>query len=106
MIGILVYLVFLAGAARVLLSLAARSKALAIGLAAVFLTLLVHSLFYAGFFEDPITWGVLALAAAALAAHREREKTGDGRGTAEEIGTLDASSLDRPARLAVDRVES
>ena len=105
-IGILVYLVFLAGAARALFSLAGRSRALAIGLAAVFLTLVVHSLFYAGFFEDPITWGVLALAAAALAAHREREKTGDGRGTAEEIGTLDASSLDRPARLAVDRVES
>jgi hypothetical protein len=101
-----VYLVFLAGAARGLLSLAARNRALAIGLAAVFLTLLVHSLFYAGFFEDPITWGVLALATAALAADREPDEVGDGTGTAEEIATLAASPLDRPAPLAVDRVES
>jgi putative inorganic carbon (hco3(-)) transporter len=105
-IGILVYLVFLAGVARSFLSLAARSRALAIGLAAVFLTLLVHSLFYAGFFEDPITWGVLALAAAALAVYRECEETGDGGGTAEQIVTLAASPVDRPTRLAVDRVES
>jgi O-antigen ligase len=105
-IGILIYLVFLVGATRAFLSLAARSRALAIGLAAVFLTLLVHSLFYAGFFEDPITWGVLALAAAALAAYREREEAGDGTGTAEEIATLAASPVDRPTRLAVDRVES
>jgi len=105
-IGILVYLVFLSGAARALFSLAGRSRALAIGLAAVFLTLVVHSLFYAGFFEDPITWGVLALAAAALATDPARDETGHGTGTTEEIATLDASPLDRPARLAVDRVES
>ena len=30
-------------------------------------TLFVHSLLYAGFFEDPLTWGVVGLAAAALA---------------------------------------
>jgi putative inorganic carbon (HCO3(-)) transporter len=105
-IGILVYLVFLAGAARAFVSLAARRRALAIGLAAVFVTLLVHSLFYAGFFEDPITWGVLALAAAALATFRGRDVVGDGTGTAEEIATLAPSPLDRPAPLAVDRVES
>jgi hypothetical protein len=29
--------------------------------------LVVHSLLYAGFFEDPLTWGVVGLAAAALA---------------------------------------
>ena len=104
-IGLLVYLVFLAGAARSFAGLAARSRTLAIGLAAVFLTLVVHSLFYAGFFEDPITWGVLALAAAALATFRT-SATGDGTGTAEEVGTLAASPLDRPAPLAVDRLES
>jgi hypothetical protein len=27
----------------------------------------VHSFLYAGFFEDPLTWGVIGLAAAALA---------------------------------------
>jgi O-antigen ligase len=106
LIGIAAYVFFLTGAARAFLSLAARSRALAIGLAAVFLTLVIHSLFYAGFFEDPITWGVLAVTAAGLAAYREGGASGDGAGTAEEIATLDPSPLDRPARLAVDRVES
>jgi hypothetical protein len=30
----------------------------------VLLALFVHSLLYAGFFEDPLTWGVLGIAAA------------------------------------------
>jgi O-antigen ligase len=105
--GILVYLAFLAGAARALLSVASRARVLGLGLAAVFLTLLIHSLFYSGFFEDPITWGVLAVAAAALAAPRLRpEADGDGAGTAERIATLGRSPVDRPSPLAVDRVES
>ena len=41
--------------------------AIGLGLSAVGLMLLVHSLFYAGFFEDPLTWGVLAVAGAVLA---------------------------------------
>ena len=106
-VGILAYLLFLAGAARSLLAVAMRDRALGIGLAAVFLTLLIHSLFYAGFFQDPITWGALALAAAALVAYRPgREVPGDGAGPAETIATLDASSADRTPPLAVDRVES
>jgi hypothetical protein len=105
-VGILVYLAFLAGAARALLSVANRARALGIGLAAVFLTLLIHSLFYSGFFEDPITWGVLAIAAAALAAPARLDARGDGAGTAEEIATLGTSPVDRPSALAVDRVES
>ena len=48
------------------------NRALGLGAAAVFLTLLVHSLFYAGFFEDPIVWGVIALAAWALLAAPQR----------------------------------
>jgi O-antigen ligase len=106
-IGILAYLAFLAGAASALFAVAMRDRALGIGLAAVFLTLLIHSLFYAGFFEDPITWGVLALAAAALVTSRPaHDVRGDGAGPAETIATLDASSADRTPPLAVDRVES
>jgi O-antigen ligase len=106
-VGILVYLVFLAGAARVLWSVAMRDRALGIGLAAVFLTLLIHSMFYAGFFEDPITWGALAVAAAALATRpAARASEGDGAGTAEDIATLDRSSVGRPSPLVADRVES
>jgi O-antigen ligase len=106
-LGILAYLAFLAGAARALWAVAARDRALAFGLAAAFLTLLIHSLFYAGFFEDPITWGTLAVAAAALVAYRPAgELAGDGAGPAETIATLETSSADRTPPLAVDRVES
>jgi putative inorganic carbon (HCO3(-)) transporter len=106
-LGILAYVAFLAGAARALFAVAMRDRALGIGLAAVFLTLLIHSLFYAGFFEDPITWGALAVAAAALIAYRaDPDLNGDGTGPAGRIATLDASSAERPPPLAVDRVES
>jgi hypothetical protein len=66
-VGALLYVVLLAGAARVLWETYLRDRALGLGLAAVFLTLFVHSLVYAGFFEDPVTWGTLAVAAAAVA---------------------------------------
>jgi O-antigen ligase len=51
-----------------LVSVAWRAAALA--LTAIF----VHSLFYAALFEDPLTWGFLALAV--LAARRSAEQTG------------------------------
>jgi hypothetical protein len=59
------------------------------GLAAVLVALLVHSFLYAGLFEDPLTWGALALAAAVLA----REAA------AEESAPADASP-DAPGMLA------
>jgi putative inorganic carbon (HCO3(-)) transporter len=107
-LGILAYLAFVAGAARALLSVWQLQRALGLGLAAVFLTLLVHSLFYAGFFEDPITWGVLAVAGAALTSNPNRlaRLSRDGAGPAGEIATLDTSPADRSTPLAVDRVES
>jgi hypothetical protein len=102
------YLAFLGAAARVLFALAARDRALGLGLAAVFLTLVIHSLFYAGFFEDPITWGVLAIAVAALLRppRRQASREVDGTGPAGEVATLEASSAERPTPLAADRVES
>jgi hypothetical protein len=66
--GFIVYVAFLAAAARLLLATYRRARTLALCLSAAFLTLFVHSLFYSGFFEDPVTWGALALAATALAA--------------------------------------
>ena len=105
-LGILAYLAFVAGAAWAFLELARRDPAVGVTLAAVFATLLIHSLFYAGFFEDPVTWGSLAIAAAALAAsYRVPPRPLDGSVTAEDIATLDGSPADRSARLAVDRVE-
>jgi hypothetical protein len=40
----------------------------------VMLGLIVHSLFYSGFVEDPITWLVLAIAASRLAVAPEGER--------------------------------
>src|SRR5713226_625553 len=67
-LGLLVYAALLAGASRLLFLVTRRNRALGLGTAAVFLALFVHSLFYSGFFEDPIVWGVMALAAWAYAA--------------------------------------
>ena len=56
---------------------------------AVFLVLGVHSLLYAGFFEDPLTWGVMGLASAALAgapaASEAREDAAAGVPAAPEL---------------------
>jgi O-antigen ligase len=73
-LGLLAYAALLAGATRLLLLLTRSNRALGLGASAVFLALFVHSLFYAGFFEDPIVWGVMALAAWAwVALPRETE---------------------------------
>jgi O-antigen ligase len=39
---------------------------------ATFIALLVHTMAYAGFFEDPITWVLLAVGASLAAAHQRR----------------------------------
>src|SRR5436309_6797568 len=71
-IGLLIYVALLAGATRLLFLMTRVNRPLGLGAAAVFLTLLIHSLFYAGFFEDPIVWGGIALAAWALLAVPQR----------------------------------
>jgi O-antigen ligase len=67
-VGLLLYLGLLAGAARTLWELWRRRPALGLALGAVLLALAVHSFFYSGFFEDPLTWLALGIASAALAA--------------------------------------
>jgi hypothetical protein len=66
-VGLLVYTAFLVAAAQLLIAIARRNRPLGLGLTAVFGAVFVHALFYSGFFEDPIMWGTLAVAAAALA---------------------------------------
>jgi hypothetical protein len=65
-LGIAAYLAWLAGAYVTLRRSWKRDPTVGLSLAAIFAVLLVHSLSYSGFFEDPITWGTLALAAACL----------------------------------------
>jgi hypothetical protein len=66
-VGIAAYLAFLAGAFALLRGVVARHRTLGLALAATFFALFLHSLFYSGFFEDPLMWGVLGVGAAALA---------------------------------------
>jgi hypothetical protein len=63
-VGLAAYLAWLAGAAVTLRRAWRRDSAIAIAFATVFGILLAHSLSYSSFFEDPITWGVVAIAAA------------------------------------------
>jgi O-antigen ligase len=86
-VGFLIYVALMAAAARLLYRLSRQRRALGLGAASVFLTLFVHSLFYAGFFEDPIVWGVIGVAAwtVLLAA-------AGGAGTLAGAGCADGSS--------------
>jgi outer membrane protein assembly factor BamB len=86
--GLYVWLLAAAGWALVLVTRTDRS--FGIGLAAVLLALFVHALLYAGFFEDPLTWGVLGLAAAVLAPG----------GKTRAAGTAAEAPLDGPWLLA------
>ena len=71
-IGLALYLWLLAATIWALVLVSRTDRTFAVGLGAVLLALVVHSLLYAGFFEDPLTWGVIGLAAAALATAPER----------------------------------
>jgi hypothetical protein len=75
-VGFALYAWLLSAAGWALYLIARHDRTLGVGLAAVLLVLVVHSLLYAGFFEDPLTWGVLGLAAAALASAREATAPG------------------------------
>jgi O-Antigen ligase len=68
LVGFLLYAGLIAAAAVLLRRVARRERLLGLSLAAVFLVLLMHSFFYSGFFEDALTWGILAFGAAFLAA--------------------------------------
>jgi hypothetical protein len=65
-IGLLVYLAFLAALGRAIFETWRRHRALGIALAGCLTALVVQSLFYSGFFEDPFVWGIAGVAAAAL----------------------------------------
>jgi hypothetical protein len=65
-IGFVVYLVFLAALGRAILEAWRRHRALGIALAGCGTALVVQSIFYGGFFEDPFVWGIAGVTAAAL----------------------------------------
>jgi hypothetical protein len=66
-LGLLAYAAFLLGTGRALLLTWRRDRALGLALSGCLTSLIVHSLSYGSFFEDPFVWGMVGLAAAALA---------------------------------------
>jgi hypothetical protein len=88
-IGCALYAWLLAATAWALVLVSRAHRTFGIGLAATLLVLVVHSLLYAGFFEDPLTWGVIGVAAAALAretvASAAREATDAAPPAAPEL---------------------
>ena len=79
LIGLLAYAALLVAAAFLVEAVRRRDQALGLTLAATLLALFVHSLFYSGFFEDPVTWFALAVAAGYLISRDE---------PAEEVATI------------------
>jgi O-antigen ligase len=75
-IGLLAYLALLAAALARLLRGAAGSPARA-AIAAAFVALLVHTLVYAAFLEDPLTWALLGIGTALAARSPAREADDD-----------------------------
>lgn len=69
-VGLVAYGALLVGAVLLFLRVRRIDEALGVGLGAVFLALFVHSLFYGGFFEDPLAWLALAIGAAVVVAAR------------------------------------
>jgi O-antigen ligase len=78
-IGLLAYAALLVAAAFLIEAVRRREAALGLTLAATLLALFVHALFYSGFFEDPITWLVLAIAAGYHVSHDQ---------AAEQVATI------------------
>jgi O-antigen ligase/polysaccharide polymerase Wzy-like membrane protein len=65
-IGLIAYLAFLAALGRTILGVFERYRAVGLALAGCLTALVVQSLFYGSFFEDPFVWGIAGVAAAAL----------------------------------------
>ena len=65
-VGLLDYLAFLAALGRAIFEAWRRYRALGLALAGCTTALVVQSIFYGGFFEDPFVWGIAGVAAAAL----------------------------------------
>jgi O-antigen ligase len=85
--GLALYLLVLAAALGRLFAAGVRDSAARMAVAAGFVALVLHTLLYADFLEDPITWTLLGIGTAlatAVAGHggRRRRRTGTAAGSA------------------------
>jgi len=62
-------------AAIVTLLRGARGDPFRVGIAAAFLALLLHTMMYADFLEDPVTWTLLAIGGALASASTARARS-------------------------------
>jgi O-antigen ligase len=69
-VGLALYAALLLAALLLVARVYRLDQGLGLALAGVLVALWVHSLFYSGFFEDPITWFALAVAAGRVTAAR------------------------------------
>ena len=69
-VGVLVYVAFLAGAVWLFAAVGRRNEPLGLALLAVAIVLFVHSLVYGVFVDDPLLWATLGIAAASLATEK------------------------------------
>jgi O-antigen ligase len=84
-VGLALYVALLAAAFREIDRVRRSERALGLTLALALLALVVHSLFYSGFFEDPLTWFVLGVTAAALVAPRPQPQRPEVRPAPEPV---------------------
>ena len=73
LIGLAAYVALLGGAVAIIERVRGRDPPLGLGLGAVLLALFAHSLAYSGFFEDPVTWLVIAVAAGFVLSRADNE---------------------------------
>ena len=81
LIGVLVYLALVVAALIVLLR-RSRADPVRVAIAAAFIALLFHTLLYADFLEDPITWTLLAIGTALAVRPPADSVSGDGEALA------------------------
>jgi O-antigen ligase len=105
-LGLIAYAGFLLAALRSSFLAMRRDRALGLSLLAVFTVLVVHSLAYSGFFEDPLTWGALGLAAASLGLARVGAVARPRPATADASTTGDGARPTREAGAAASREAS
>lgn len=86
-VGLLAYLALLAAALARLFP-GARGSTPRTALAAAFVALLVHTLVYAAFLEDPLAWALLAVASALALAPRAERGGRRGEGAAPAPGNV------------------
>lgn len=73
-VGLVLYTALLAGAVWAIDQVRRRDRAVGLTLAAALIALFVHALAYSGFFEDPLTWFVLAVASSFLVSSTVKDQ--------------------------------